>query len=146
MCTMWKETPWTVLVSVATHRPTKIHRNEDGKETEKETAREPRKVESSKVEKVETMGKEKVKERKDNVSTKSLNHRKNSGQVDLGNNGLNNIGAQKPTLRVGVTMIGTLQIRILRLQKQPKNFSVRLWVICDCRIWVCQTHRIYSTR
>ena len=33
-------------------------------------------------------------------------------------------------------MIGTLQIRILRLQQQPKNFSVRLSVICDSRIWV----------
>ena len=88
------------------------------------------------MEKAETMGKEKVKERKDNVSTKSQNHQRNSGQVDFGNNGLNNLGAQKPTLQVGVTMIGTLQIRILRLQQQPKNFSVRLSVICDCRIWV----------
>ena len=32
----------------ATHHPTKIHRKGDGKETEKETAREPRKVESFK--------------------------------------------------------------------------------------------------
>ena len=38
-----------------THHPAKIPRKEDGKETEKETAREPRKVESSKVEKAETM-------------------------------------------------------------------------------------------
>ena len=30
------------------------------------------------------MGKEKVEERKDNVSTKLQNHQKNSGQVDLG--------------------------------------------------------------
>ena len=98
------------------HHPTKTHRKEDGKETEKETAREPRKVESSKVEQAETMGKEKekVKERKDNVSMKSQNHHKNSGQVDLGNNGQTNLGTQKPTLRVGVTMIGTQQIRILR--------------------------------
>ena len=107
----------------ATHHPTKIHRKEDGKVTEKETAREPRKVESSKVEKAETMGKEKVKERKDNVSTKSQNHQKNSGQVDLGKNGQNNLGTQKPTLRVGVTMIGTLQIRTLRPQRQLKNFQ-----------------------
>ena len=56
--------------------------------------------------------------------------------MDLGNNGLNNLGAQKLTLRVGVTMIGTLHIQILRLQQQPKNFSVRLSVICDSRIWV----------
>ena len=68
----------------ATDHPTKIHR--------KETAREPRKVESSKEKKVETMGKEKVEERKDNVSTKSQNHQKNSGQVDLGKNGQNNLG------------------------------------------------------
>ena len=82
------------------------------------------------------MGKEKAEERKDIVSTKSQNHQKNSGQVDLGNNGLNNLGAQKLTLRVCVTMIGTQQIRTLRLQHQPKNFSVRLSVICHCRIWV----------
>ena len=93
----------------AKHHPTKIHRKEDGKETEKETAREPRKVESSKVEKAETKGKEEVKERKNNVSTKSQNHQRHSGQVDLGNNGQTNLGAQKPTLRVGATMIGTLQ-------------------------------------
>ena len=66
-----------------THHSIKIHRKEDGKETEKETAREPRKEESLKVEKTETVGKEKVKERKDNVSTKSQNHQRNSGQVDL---------------------------------------------------------------
>ena len=120
----------------ATHHPTKIHSTEDGKETEKETARETRKVESSKVEEAETMGKEKEKERKDSVSTKSQNHRKNSGHVDLGNNGQNNLGPQKLTLRVGVTTSGTLQIRILRLQQRPKNFSVRLSVICDSRIWV----------
>ena len=74
-----------------THRPMKINRKEDGKDTEKETARERRKVESSKVEKAETMGKETVKERRDNVSTKSQNHQTNSGQVDLWNNGLNNL-------------------------------------------------------
>ena len=53
----------------AAHHPTKTHRKEDGKMTEKETAREPRKVDSSKEDKAETKGKEKVKERKDNVST-----------------------------------------------------------------------------
>ena len=89
-----------------THHPMKIHRKEDGMETEKETAREPRKVESSKEEMAETMGMEKVEERKDNVSTKSQNHQENSGQVDLGNT----LGTQKPALRVGATMIGTLQI------------------------------------
>ena len=68
------------------------------------------------------MGKEKVKGR--------------SGQVDLGNNGLNNLGSEKPTLRVGVTMIGTLQIRFLRPQQQLKNFNMRLSVTCDTRIWV----------
>ena len=111
-----------------THHPVEGHSKEDGKETEKETAREPRKVESSEVEKAATTGKEKAKERKDNVSTKSQNHQRNSGQVDLGNNGLNNLGAQKPTLRVGVTMIGVQQIRTLRPQQQPKNFRMRLSV------------------
>ena len=38
------------------------------------------------------MGKEKEEERKDNASTKSQNHQKNSGQVDLGNDGQNNLG------------------------------------------------------
>ena len=67
---------------------------------------------------------------------KSQNHQRNSGQVDLGNNGLINLEAQKLTLRIGVTTIGTLQIRILRLQQQSKNFSVRLLVICETRTWV----------
>ena len=79
------------------------------------------------------MGKEKDKERRDNVSIKSQNHQRNSGQVDLGNNGLNNRGAQKLTLRVGLT-VGTLQIRIFRLQQQLKNFSVRLLVIRDSNL------------
>ena len=50
MCAMWKN----IMDSVghgATHHPTETHRKEDGKVTEKETAREPRKVESSKEEK-----------------------------------------------------------------------------------------------
>ena len=120
----------------ATHHPTKIHRKEEGKETQKETAREPRKVESSKEEKVETKGKEKVKERKDNVSTKSQNHQKNSGQVDVGNNGRNDLGMLKQTLRVGGTMIGTQQIPILRTLRQLRNFNMRLSVTGDSRIWV----------
>ena len=57
---------------VARH-PKKIHRKEDGKETQKETAREPRKVESSEWKKAETKGKEKVKESRDYVTTKSQN-------------------------------------------------------------------------
>ena len=92
----------------ATNHPTKIHRKEDGKVTEKETAREPREVASPKE---ETKGKEKVKERKDNVSTKSQNHQMSSGQVDLGNICQNNLGMLKQTPRVGGNMIGTQQIR-----------------------------------
>ena len=69
----------------------------------KKTASEPREMESSKEEMAETMGKEKGKERRGNVSTKSQNHQ-------TWEHGLNNLGAQKLTLRVGVTMIGTLQI------------------------------------
>ena len=75
-----------------------------------------------------------MKERKDNVSTKSQNHQKSSGQVDLGNNGQNNLGMLKQTLRVGGTMIGPQQIRILRPQRQLRNFDMRLPVICDSRI------------
>ena len=67
---------------------------------------------------------------------KSKNHQRNSGQVELGNIGLNILGTQKVTLRVGVTMTGTLQIRIFRLQVQSKNFNMCLSVIGDSRIWV----------
>ena len=95
----------------ATPVPIKTHRKEDGKVTEKETVREPRKGENSQPEKADTKSKEKVKERKDNVSTKSQNHHKSSGQVDLGNNGQNDFGMLRQTLRVGGTMIGTQQIR-----------------------------------
>ena len=56
--------------------------------------------------------------------------------MDLGNNGQNNLGTWKPTLRVGGTMIGTLQSRVLRPQRQLKNFNMRLSVICDSRIGV----------
>ena len=97
----------------AAHHTTKTHRKRDGKVTENETPREPRKVESPMEGKAETKGKGKVKERKDNISTKSQNLQKNSGQVDLGNNGQNNLGMLKQTLRVGGMMIGTQQIRIL---------------------------------
>ena len=92
-------------------------------------------MESLKKEKTETMGKEKVEERKDNVSVKSQNHCNNSGPVDLGNYGQNNLGTHKATLRVGETMIGTQQIRILRPQRQLKIFNMRLSVTCDSRIW-----------
>ena len=128
-----------------THHPTETHRKEDGKVTEKETAREPRKVESSKEEKAETKGQEKVKERRDNVSTKSQNHQKSSGQVDLGNNGQNNLGMLKQTLRVGGTKIDTQQNRILRPQRQPRNFNMRLSVIRDTRIWfLSNTSNLFS--
>ena len=121
----------------ATHHPTKMHRKEDGKETEKETTREPRKAESSKGGRGVSHGKGKTlrKER----TTSQRNHRTTRGTVDmwiLGTKVRTNLGAQKPALRVGVTMIGTLQIRILRLQQQPKEFQrASIEVICDCRIW-----------
>ena len=63
----------------AARHPKKIHRKGDGKVTEKETAREPRRVASPKEEKAETKGKEKVEERKGNVSRKSQNFQKSSG-------------------------------------------------------------------
>ena len=111
----------------ATHHPIKIHRKDDGMETVKETAREPRKVERSKMEKAETVGKEKVMGRRDNVSTKSQNHQRNSGQVDLGNTGLNNLGAQKLTLRVGVTTTGTLQIQISDFSSKRRISACVCW-------------------
>ena len=118
-----------------TNHPRKIHRNEDGKKT-KGNGKGTQKGGKFKGGKGGNHGKGKGNERRDNVSTKSQNHQRNSGQAVLGNNGLNNLGAQILTLRVGVTTIGTLQIRILRLQQQPKNFTVRQLVICDSRIWV----------
>ena len=63
----------------------KGHRKGNGKGTHKGGKLQRRK-------KAETIGKEKVEERKYNVSTKSQNHQKNSGQVDPGNNGQNNLG------------------------------------------------------
>ena len=121
----------------ATPLPIKTHRKEDGKVTEKETVREPRKGENCQSRKRRTPSqKEKVQERKDNVSTKSQNHHKSSGQVDLGNNGQNDFGMLRQTLRVGGTTIGTQQIRILRPQRQLRNFNMRLTVIFDSRIWV----------
>ena len=123
----------------ATHHPTEIHRKEDGKVMEKDMAREHRRVASPKEEKVETKGKEKVKERKErkgNVSTKSQNLQKSSGQVDLGNNGQINLGMLKQTLRVGGKMTGTQQIRILKHQQPVRNFNMLLSVNCDFRILV----------
>ena len=64
MYAMWMETSWTVLDTELHIILTKTHRREDGKVTEKETAREARKVESSKEEKAETKGKEKVEGKK----------------------------------------------------------------------------------
>ena len=90
MCAVWKETSWTMEECPEQKGGWKCDRKGNGKKLTK--------VESSKVEKVETMGKEKVKDCRCNVSTNSQNHQRNSGQVDLGNNGLSNLGAQKPTL------------------------------------------------
>ena len=66
----------------ATHHPTKTHRKENGKVTEKETAREPRKVESSMQGKGGYQGKGKGKGKKG----QRLNEitEPPEGQVDLG--------------------------------------------------------------
>ena len=104
--------------------------------TEKETTREPRRVASPKEEKAEIKGKEKVKKKKGNVSTKSQNLQKSSGQVDLGNNGQINLGILRQTLRVGGKMIGTQQIRILKRQQPLRSFNMLLSVNCDFRILV----------
>ena len=127
MCAMWIETSWTVLDSERHIIPQRL--------TERSMERkEPIEEESLKEEKAETTGNEKIKERKRNVSTKSQNFQRSSGQVNLGNNCLINLGMLKPILRVGVTITGKLQIRILRLQQQPKKFSVRLSAICDSNL------------
>ena len=141
MCTMWKEPSWDSVGYGATHHPTKIQRKEDGKETEKETAGEPRNVESSKEEKAETMEKEKVEEKKETTSQR--NHRTAGRTVDKWISGTmlrTILKTQKPTLRVGGTMIGTQQIRILKPEWQLKNFNMRLSVICDSRSWVLSKH------
>ena len=110
----------------AAHHPTKIHRKEDGKVTEEEMAREHRTVASPKEEKVETNGKAKVNERKDNVSTTSQNLQKNSGQADPGNSGQINPGKLTPTVPTGEKMTGTQQSRVLKHQQQLKNFNGEL--------------------
>ena len=83
------------------------------------------KVESSKEEQAGTIGKEKVE------TMSQRNHRTTSrtvGRWILGT-GQNNLGTQKPRLRVGGTMTGT-QIQILRPQWYLKNFNMCLSVIC----------------
>ena len=106
-----------------THHHTKIHRKDDGKVVEKEMVREPRGVASPKRKKVEPKGKEKVKERKDNVSTKSQSLQKSSGQADLGNNGQITLGILK-------------HIRVLKNQQPLRNFNMLLSVNFDFRVWV----------
>ena len=69
-----KKTSWTVLDTELHVSPQRF--------TERmmeRMAREPRRVASPKEEKVETKRKEKVKERKGNVSTKSQNLQESSG-------------------------------------------------------------------
>ena len=125
-----EETSWTVLDTEVHIIPQRFTERRMERRQKRKRQGNPERWKVQRREKAETMGKE----RKDNVSTKLQT--KNSGQVDLGNNGQNNLGTQKPTLRVGGTMIGTQQIRILRPQRQLKNFTMRLSVICGSRIWV----------
>ena len=89
-----------------------------------EMAREHRRVASPKEKKVEPKGKAKVKERKDNVSTKSQNLQKNSGRADHGNSGQINPGRLTPIMRAGGKMIRTQQSRFLKQQQQLKNFNM----------------------
>ena len=67
--------------------------------------------------------KEQVKERKDNVSTKSQNLQKSSGLADLGNIGQVNLGMLKQTLGVGEKMIGTQQIRLREHTAAAEKFQ-----------------------
>ena len=86
---------------------------------------------------MEPKGKAKVKERKDNVSTKSQNLQKNSGQADHGISGQINPGKLTPTMRADEKqMTGTQQSRVLEHQEQLKNLNMLPSVKCDFRILV----------
>ena len=85
---------------------------------------------------METKGKAKVKERKDNVSTKSQNFPKNSGQADPANSGQINPGKLTPTVRTGENMTGTQLTRVLKHQQQLKKFNMLRSVNGDFRILV----------
>ena len=115
----------------ATRHPTKINRKEDGKVTEKETAREPRRVASPKEEKAEFKGKEKVYKKRQRLTA---NHRTSRRAVNKWI-----LGMLKQTLRVVGKIIGTQQIRILKHQQPLRNFNMLLSVNCDFRILVFQS-------
>ena len=104
MRAVWKKDIMDNVEHEATHHHTKI---QDGKVVEKEMAKEHRRVASPEEDKVEPKGKAKVKERKGNVSTKSQNLQKNSGQADHKNSGQINPGKLTATVRAGATMTGT---------------------------------------
>ena len=92
MCAVWKK---DIMDSVGHEAITSSHQfSQKGgwKGDRKGNGKGTQKGASSKEEKVETKGKAKVKERKDNVSTKAQKLQKNSGKADPGNCGQNNLG------------------------------------------------------
>ena len=134
MRTMWKEISWTVLdteLHIASQRFTERRMERRQKGNGKGT----QKGGKFKGGKGGYQGKGKGKGKKGH-RLNEFTEQKYSGQVDLGNNGQNNLGMLKQTLRVGGMMIGIQQIRILRPQRQLRNFNMCLSVICDSRIWV----------
>ena len=127
----------------ATHHSVKIHRKEDGKVTEKGNGKGTQKGGKFKGGKGGNQGQGKCKGKKGQRLKR--NHRTTrSGQMDHWNNGQNNLGMLKQTLRVGDTMIGTQQIRIHRPQRRLRNFNMRLSVICDSLIWVLSNTANYD--
>ena len=108
-CAQCGKTSWTVLGTELHIIPQRFTEWRMEKRQKRKRRGNPERWKVQRWEKAETMRKERTTSQRNHRTT-----RKNSGRVDLGNSGLNNLGAQKPTLRVGVAMIGTLQIRILR--------------------------------
>ena len=128
MSAMWRKTSWTML-------DTKLHIM-----TQRFTERRWKGGRKG-----EPKGKSMVQERKDNVSTKSQNLQKNSGQADHGNSGQINPGKLTPTVRAGERMTGTQQSRVLMHQQQLKNFNMRHSGNCDFRIFVLPlTSKLFS--
>ena len=108
------------------HHSTKIHRKEDGKVTEKETAREPRGVASPKEERWKPRERKRSRKERTTSQTKSQNLQKSSVQ---GNIGQINLGLLKETLRVGGEMIDTQQIRILRCQRMLLSVNCEIFSV-----------------
>ena len=120
MCTMWKQTSRTVL-------DTELHIIPQGFTERRMERRQKRKRQGNPERwKVQRRKRRKPWESKrlgKERTTSQRNHRTTSGQVDLGDNGQNNLGTQ---------MIGTQQIRILRTSAAAEEFQHAS--VCDLRL------------